>query len=341
LVNLDIPIKKCIFNCSFSKHIKCINLFIGGTHLKLAVLIPCYNEALTIEKVINDFQRELPNADIYVYDNNSKDLTSAIAIKCGAIVKREYRQGKGNVVRSMFMDIEADCYIMVDGDDTYPAEFVHKLMEPVINGEADMVIGDRLSNGTYKIENKRAFHNIGNILVCGIINKLFNSKICDIMTGYRCFNRDFVKSMPILSSGFEIETEMSIHALDKRFLIKEVPIEYRDRPIGSFSKLNTFKDGIRVVNTIFMLFKDYKPLIFFGFWTILFFILGLFMGIPVIAEFFRARFIPKLPSTVFAVGLELLSVLSLICGLILDTQVKQNRRFYELFLYELKRKQKP
>lgn len=307
--------------------------------MKLAILIPCYNEALTIEKVINDFHRELPNADIYVYDNNSKDSTSDIALKCGAIVKREYRQGKGNVVRSMFMNIEADCYIMVDGDDTYPAPSVHKLMEPIMNGEADMVIGDRLSNGTYKSENKRAFHTMGNIIVKVIINKLFKSKINDIMTGYRCFSRDFVKSMPILSTGFEIETEMTIHALDKKFLIKEIPIEYRDRPIGSYSKLNTFKDGIKVVNTIFMLFKDYKPLIFFGFWTILFFILGLFMGIPVIVEFFRTRFITKLPSAVFAVGLELLSVISLICGLILDTLVKQNRRLYELFLYELKRKQ--
>jgi glycosyltransferase involved in cell wall biosynthesis len=301
-------------------------------------MIPCYNEELTIKKVINDFRKELPDADIYVYDNNSKDNTFQIASQNGAIVKKEYRQGKGFVVRSMFMDIEADCYIMVDGDDTYPAEFIHKLIEPVMAGRADMVIGDRLSNGTYRNENKRAFHNLGNVMVRQMINRLFKSKIYDIMTGYRAFSRDFVKSMPVLSPGFEIETEMTIHALDKRFLIEEIPIEYRDRPDGSVSKLNTFSDGIKVMKTIFMLFKDYKPLLFFNIWATVFFILGLIMGIPVIIEFFKTSYITKLPSAVLAVGLVMLSMISLICGLILDTLVEQNRRSYELFLYELKRK---
>lgn len=309
----------------------------GGVSLKTAVLIPCYNEELTIEKVIMDFKKELPEADIYVYDNNSKDKTFDLATKSGVIVNREYRQGKGNVVRSMFRDIDADCYVMVDGDDTYPAEFVHKLIEPIKNKEANMVIGDRLSNGTYKNENKRAFHNLGNIMVRTMINRLFRSKIYDIMTGYRAFDKEFVKSFPILSNGFEIETEMSIHALDKRFLIKEIPIEYRDRPKGSCSKLNTFNDGIKVVNTIFMLFKDYKPLIFFSNWSLVFLILGLLVGAPVIFEYFETSYITKTPSAILAVGLIILSTLSFTCGLILDTVVKQNKRLYELYLFEMKR----
>ncbi|MDT8716309.1 glycosyltransferase [Clostridium sp. 19966] len=300
--------------------------------MKVAIIIPCYNEELTIKKVISDFRRELPDADIYVYDNNSKDNTYEIAKDSGAIVKKEFRQGKGNVVRSMFRDIDADCYVMVDGDDTYPAEFVHSLIEPIKNKEANMVIGDRLSNGTYKNENKRAFHNMGNLMVRGLINKLFSSDIYDIMTGYRSFDKEFVKSMPVLSSGFEIETEISIHALDKKFIIKEIPIDYRDRPEGSVSKLNTFNDGIKVLKTVFTLFKDYKPLIFFTFWTIIFFILGLLAGTPVIIEFLETHFISKMPSAILAVGLIILSMLSLICGLILDTVVKQQKRTYELYL---------
>lgn len=304
--------------------------------MKIAVLIPCYNEELTIEKVIKDFKKELPEAEIYVYDNNSKDKTHALAIKNGVFVKKEYRQGKGNVVRSMFRDIDADCYIMVDGDDTYPSEFVHNLIEPIKNKEANMVIGDRLSNGTYKSENKRAFHNLGNVMVRKIINGLFKSKIYDIMTGYRAFDKEFVKSFPVLSNGFEIETEMSIHALDKKFLIKEIPIEYRDRPEGSLSKLNTFNDGIKVLNTIFMLFKDYKPLVFFSFWALVFLALGLLVGTPVVYEFLQNRYITKLPSSVLAVGFVILSTLSFTCGLILDTVVKQNKRLYELYLFQVK-----
>ena len=231
--------------------------------MKTAVLIPCYNEELTIEKVIKDFKRELPEADIYVYDNNSKDNTAEIAKKNGAIVKHEYKQGKGNVVRSMFYDIDADIYIMVDGDDTYPAEEVHKLIAPVVNGEADMCIGDRLSNGTYQKENKRHFHEFGNNIVKKSINILFKTGLKDIMTGYRVFNKKFVKNMPVMSPKFEIETEMSLYALDKKYIIKEIPIIYRDRPEGSTSKLNTIKDGIKVCKTIVKMFKNYKPLKFF------------------------------------------------------------------------------
>ena len=222
---------------------------------KIAVLIPCYNEELTIEKVVKDFKKELPDADIYVYDNNSKDKTAEIAKNAGAIVKHEYKQGKGNVVRSMFRDIDADIYVMVDGDDTYPAEFVHELIKPIRDGQADMTIGDRLSNGTYQEENKRKFHEFGNNLVKKGINMLFDTKLKDIMTGYRVFNKIFVKNMPVMTPKFEIETEMTLYALDKKYIIKEIPIIYRDRPEGSESKLNTVSDGIKVVKTIFNMFN--------------------------------------------------------------------------------------
>lgn len=308
--------------------------------MKIAILIPCYNEELTISKVIEDFNRVLPESDIYVYDNNSKDKTSEIALKSGAIVVKEPRQGKGNVVRSMFRDIEADYYIMVDGDDTYPAEFAKNLLKPIINGEADMTIGDRLSNGTYTSENKRAFHNFGNNLVKSLIGKLFKNDINDIMTGYRAFNKFFVKTMPVLSEGFEIETEMSIHALDKRFLLKEIPIDYRDRPEGSSSKLNTYVDGIKVIKTIISLFKDYKPLPFFAILSLVSFIIGLLVGIPVITEFIETDFITKLPSAILALGFVLTSILLLTNGFILDTLVKQNKQNYELFLNTFKMKNK-
>ncbi|SMC20994.1 Glycosyltransferase, catalytic subunit of cellulose synthase and poly-beta-1,6-N-acetylglucosamine synthase [Clostridium acidisoli DSM 12555] len=308
--------------------------------MKIAVLVPCYNEALTVKKVIDDFKMVLPEADIYVYDNNSKDDTSKIAAENGAIVVRETRQGKGNVVRSMFRDIDADYYIMVDGDDTYPAEFAKELLKPVMNGTADMTIGDRLSNGTYRSENKRAFHNFGNNLVKGLIGQLFKNDINDIMTGYRAFNRYFVKTMPVLSGGFEIETEMSIHALDKKFLLREIPIDYRDRPEGSNSKLNTYKDGIKVLKTIVSLFKDYKPLPFFLTISIVSFIIGLLIGIPVIVEFFSTHFIDKIPSAILALGFILISILLITNGLILDTLVKQNRQNYELFLNQYKMNKK-
>ncbi|WP_294343807.1 glycosyltransferase family 2 protein [uncultured Clostridium sp.] len=304
--------------------------------MKIAVLVPCYNEELTIGKVVEDFKRELPEADIYVYDNNSKDNTSKIAEEKGAIVVKEYRQGKGNVVRSMFRDIDADIYIMVDGDDTYPAEAARDMIQPIINGEADMVIGDRLSNGTYFQENKRPFHDFGNNLVKGLIGLLFKNEIRDIMTGYRAFNRYFVKTMPVLSDGFQIETEMSIHALDKKFLLKEIPIDYRDRPEGSESKLSTFKDGYRVLSALGSLFKNYKPMAFFGIVTMVTFILGLLVGMPVVLEFVRTGFVSKVPSAILAVGFMVISILSLVCGVILDTIVKNNKMNYELYLTRYK-----
>ncbi len=307
---------------------------------KIAVLIPCYNEELTVEKVIKDFKRELPEADIYVYDNNSKDKTAEIARNAGAIVKHEYRQGKGNVVRTMFMDIDADIYVMVDGDDTYPAEEVHKLIKPIEEERADMVIGDRLTNGTYQKENKRHFHEFGNNLVRKSINVLFNTKLKDIMTGYRVFNKTFVKNMPVLSPKFEIETEMSLHALDKKFIIEEIPIVYRDRPEGSTSKLNTIGDGIKVVKTIVKMFKDYKPLKFFGVIAAILFIIGLAFGIPVIVEFFKTRYITKVPTAVLATGIMILSVIVGQCGVILDTVVKHHRESYELNLLRYKQLEK-
>ena len=299
---------------------------------KIAVLIPCYNEELTVEKVIKDFRRELPEAEIYVYDNNSKDKTAQIARENGAIVKHEYKQGKGNVVRSMFSDIDADLYIMVDGDDTYPAEAVHTLIEPVRRGEADMCIGDRLSNGTYQKENKRPFHEFGNNIVRGSINFLFGSKLKDIMTGYRVFNKKFVKNMPVMSAKFEIETEMSLYALDKRFVIKEIPIVYRDRPEGSFSKLNTITDGFKVVKTIIKMLKNYHPFRFYTGVAAIFFLLGLLVGIPVVVEFFKTAYITKVPSAVLATGLMIIAVLTEQCGIILETVVRVNRENYELNL---------
>ncbi len=299
---------------------------------KIAVLIPCYNEELTIEKVIKDFRKELPDADIYVYNNNSKDKTKEIAIKNGAIVVDEYKQGKGNVVRSQFRDIDADIYVMVDGDDTYPAEFVHQLIEPIKNGQADMTIGDRLSNGTYQKENKRPFHEFGNNLVKKAINILFDTKLKDIMTGYRAFNRRFVKNMPVLSPKFEIETEMSLYALDKKYIIKEIPIVYRDRPEGSSSKLDTVGDGIKVVKTIARMFKDYKPFRFFGIIALILFIIGLAIGIPVLIEFFKTAYITKVPSAILATGFMGLAAVSLQCGIVLDTITRQHKEDYELNL---------
>ena len=240
-------------------------------HETVAVLIPCYNEAVTIGKVIEDFQKALPQADIYVYDNNSSDDTFNIAQQCGANVVYEPRQGKGNVVRQMLRDINADYYVMVDGDDTYPADAAVELLKPLREGEADMAVGDRLSNGTYGKENDRAFHNLGNNLVRTLIKLIYGFEFSDVMTGYRAFNYVFAKTMPVLSPSFEIETELSIHAVDKRWRIAEVPIDYRDRPEGSESKLNTFSDGTKVLKTIGSLFKDYRPLALFT-WLFLFFV---------------------------------------------------------------------
>lgn len=300
---------------------------------EVAVLIPCYNEEKTIKKVVLDFKRELPDAQIYVYNNNSTDKTLEIANSIdNIIVKNEYNQGKGNVVRRMFREIDADIYIMVDGDDTYPAEEVHKLIEPIIQGKADMTVGDRLSNGTYKSENKRKFHEFGNNLVKKSINLLFKNNLKDIMSGYRAFNRIFVKNVPILSPKFEVETELTLSALDKRYIIKEIPIIYRDRPEGSVSKLNTIQDGIKVSKTILKMYKDYKPRKFFFAIALLLLILGLISGIPVLVEFAKTHYITKLPSAVLATGLMMIAAIAFQCGLILDTIVKANKEKYELNL---------
>lgn len=310
-----------------------------GQGLKIAILIPCYNESLTIEKVIKDFRRELPDSDIYVYDNNSTDNTGELAQRAGAIVRKEPRQGKGYVVRQMFFDVDADYYIMVDGDDTYPAEAVHSLLAPLIAKTADMTIGDRLSNGTYFEENKRKFHGFGNNLVKHAINGLYDGHVNDVMTGYRGFSRLFVKSVPIISKGFQIETELTIHAMDKRFRMIEIPIDYRDRPEDSFSKLNTFTDGIKVIGTIIQMVKDSRPMLFFGVISGLFFILGFLIGIPVIAEFFETGYITKIPSAILATGMMMFGLMLFIAGTILSTVIKQDCKNYELFLSQLIRDQ--
>ena len=303
---------------------------------KIAVLIPCYNEAKTIEKVVNDYKKALPSADIYVYDNNSTDGTDKIAKKAGAIVKYEYKQGKGNVVRSMFRDIDADCYLMIDGDDTYPAENAKEMCDLVLDGKADMVIGDRLSS-TYFIENKRPFHNFGNRIVRFLINKLFHNNIKDIMTGYRAFSYKFVKGFPVLSKGFEIETEMSIHAIDKNFSLVEIPVNYKDRPEGSISKLNTYKDGVKVLKTIMSLFKEYKPTLFFNFFAIIILIISLLLGIPVVVEYFKTGLVPKFPTLIVSSIFLVISLLLWITGIILQVIVKKHKQLYELMMNQIRR----
>ena len=302
---------------------------------KIAVLIPCYNESKTIKKVVEDYKKALPEADIYVYDNNSNDHTDEIARKAGAIVKYEYRQGKGNVIRSMFKDIDADCYLMIDGDDTYPKENAVEMCNYILEGKADMVIGDRLSS-TYFTENKRPFHNFGNKLVRWLINTLFKSNVKDIMTGYRAFSYEFVKTFPVLSKGFEIETEMTIHALDKNFLLKEIPVGYRDRPTGSVSKLNTYRDGFRVLKTIARLFKEYKPMIFFGIISSIFFIISLIFNIPVFVEYFKTGLVPRFPTLIFSLFMLIISSLMLVCGIILEVVVKKHRQLFEFVLINTK-----
>ena len=306
---------------------------------KIAVLIPCYNESKTIKKVVSDFRSVLPEAVIYVYDNNSSDGTAVIAEEAGAIVRYEYRQGKGNVIRSMFREIDADCYIMTDGDDTYPAEFACKLSEVVLSGRADMVIGDRLSS-TYFTENKRPFHNVGNRLVRALINKLFKSNIQDIMTGYRAFSYDFVKTFPVLSQGFEIETEMTIHALDKNLKLVELPVTYRDRPEGSESKLNTYSDGIKVLKTIMRLFKEYKPMQFFSIISAIFFIVSIGFGAPIFAEYFRTGIVLRFPTLIFSGFMLITALLFLTCGILLEVIVKKHRQLFELILINTPSKQR-
>ena len=298
---------------------------------KIAVLIPCYNEAATIEKVVRDFRAALPEAVIYVYDNNSTDHTDEIARAAGAVVRYERRQGKGNVMRTMFRDIEAQCYLMADGDDTYPAQYAPQMVRAVLEDGADMVIGDRLSS-TYFTENKRPFHNVGNVLVRKLVNYFFKGNIQDIMTGYRGFSRLFVKTYPVLSKGFEIETEMSIHALDKNFRLVNIPVDYRDRPAGSESKLNTYSDGAKVLATIFRLVKDYKPLVFFSTVALLLAAVALILFVPVFLDYLETGLVPRFPTLIVACFLFLGGLLTFCCGLILDTVIKKDRQNFELWL---------
>lgn len=295
----------------------------------IAVLIPCYNESQTIAKVVADYRAALPEADIYVYDNNSKDGTDEIARKAGAIVRYEHRQGKGNVIRTMFREIDADCYLMIDGDDTYPAENAREMVNLVLEQGVDMVVGDRLSS-TYFTENKRPFHNVGNVLVRKLVNGFFGGNVTDIMTGYRAFSRTFVKSFPIMSKGFEIETEMTIHALDKNLCLSSVPVGYRDRPAGSESKLNTFSDGFKVLKTIGKLVKDYKPLPFFSAVAALLFVIAMVLFIPVMVEYNATGLVPRIPTLVVSGFVVIASLLVFAVGLVLDTQGKKARQSFEM-----------
>lgn len=296
---------------------------------KIAVLIPCYNESKTIAKVVGDFKKQLPEADIYVYDNNSTDNTADIARQAGAIVRYEQRQGKGNVIRRMLADIEADCYLLVDGDDTYPSDNAKEMCDIVLNEHYDMVIGDRLSS-TYFQENKRPFHDYGNRFVRYAINQIFHSDIKDIMTGYRALSRHLVMSVPLLSEGFEIETELTINVLDNQLRIKQIPIEYRDRPIGSTSKLSTFKDGIKIIGTIFRLFRDYKPLVFFS-WISSFLILAsLLILLPVFIEYLQTGLVPRFPTLIVCGFIILFAILLWMCGLILQVLLIRHRQLCQL-----------
>lgn len=310
---------------------------------KIAVLIPCYNEAQTIGKVVNDTKAALPEAVIYVYDNNSTDDTARIAADAGAVVRHEYQQGKGNVIRRMFREIDAQCYLMIDGDDTYPLEHAREMVSLVLEKNADMVVGDRLSS-TYFTENKRPFHNFGNSLVRGSINYLFHSNIKDIMTGYRAFSYGFVKTFPVLSRGFEIETEMTIHAVYNNMQIENVIVDYRDRPEGSVSKLNTYSDGYRVLKMILRLFKNYKPLVFFSWIGILLFLLAIVFFIPVFIKFLETHLVDQIPTLVVCGFSAMTAVQSFFAGLILSNMSEKNRRDFEFELNqaadEFKRKMK-
>ena len=298
---------------------------------KIAVLIPCYNESKSIAKVISDMKRELPEATIYVYDNNSTDGTDKIAREAGAIVRYEHQQGKGNVIRSMFRDIDARCYLMVDGDDTYPAEYAREMCEKVLNDHTDMVVGDRLSS-TYFTENKRPFHNFGNSLVRGSINWLFHSHIKDIMTGYRAMSYQFVKTFPVLSQNFEIETEMTIHAIDKNMQVDNVIIDYRDRPEGSESKLNTYSDGFKVLKTIVKMFRDYKPLQFFSSIAAVLILLAVIFFIPIFAKYLEYGVVTKIPSLIVIGFVVITGIICLFSGIILTTLVRQHKQDFEFHL---------
>ena len=299
---------------------------------KIAVLIPCYNEQQTIEKVIRDFKLALPDATIYVYDNNSSDNSVKIAMQSGAVVRYEYKQGKGNVIRRMFAEIDAECYLMVDADDTYPAENARIMIDYVLKKGADMVVGDRLSS-TYFVENKRMFHNFGNTLVRKTINILFKSDIKDIMTGYRAFSYRFVKTFPVLSKGFEIETEMSIHAIDKNMYVENVVVNYKDRPDGSVSKLNTWQDGMKVLRTIIRLYRDYKPLYFFGWLSLILGIISTLFFIPVLTEYINTGVVERFPTLIVCGFVYIAAIQSFFSGIILQTINQKNRQDFELNLY--------
>lgn len=298
---------------------------------KIAVLLPCYNEENTIEKVVIDFKKALPDAVIYVYNNNSSDHTAEKAAKAGAVVCNEYMQGKGNVIRRMFRDIDAECYIMADGDDTYPAGYASQMAEMVLGKNVDMVVGDRLSS-TYFTENKRPFHNFGNSLVRKSINLLFKSNIKDIMTGYRAFSYEFVKTFPVLSKGFEIETEMSIHAIDKNMSVGNIVINYRDRPENSVSKLNTYSDGLKVLKTIARLYKAYKPMGFFGIIAVILALISAIFFIPVLAEYVKTGMVPDFPTLIVCGFTMLAAVQSFFAGMILQTILQKNRQDFEMYI---------
>ncbi|MCR4930668.1 MAG: glycosyltransferase family 2 protein [Lachnospiraceae bacterium] len=301
---------------------------------EIAVLIPCYNESKTIEKVVTDFKTALPNAVIYVYDNNSTDGSDEFAKKAGAVVRYEHQQGKGNVIRRMFSEIDAKCYLMVDGDDTYPAGNAKEMADKVLIDRADMVVGDRLSS-TYFQENKRPFHNFGNSLVRASINMLFKSDIKDIMTGYRAFSYRFVKTFPVLSKGFEIETEMSIHAVDKNMYVENVVIDYRDRPEGSSSKLNTYSDGFKVLRTIFRLFRTYRPGQFFGIISLILILLATIFIVPVIIEFIQTGEVPRFPTLIVCGFAVIAAIQSFFSGQILKTIYQKNRQDFEMDLFRV------
>ncbi len=306
---------------------------------RIAVLIPCYNEEKTVAKVVTDFKTVLPEAVVYVYDNNSKDRTVEEALKAGAIVRHEYHQGKGNVIRRMFREIDAECYIMTDGDDTYPAENAPEMVDKVLNRHADMVVGDRLSS-TYFTENKRPFHNFGNTLVRSAINSLFKTDIRDIMTGYRAFSYEFVKSFPVLSKGFEIETEMSIHAVDKNMQVENTVISYRDRPAGSESKLNTFSDGFKVLRTIYRLFRNYKPFAFFGIAAAILMLLSIGFVIPVLVEYAKTGLVSRMPTLVVCCIVALAALMSFFVGLILKILRNRDLQDFELELHHIDARKK-
>ena len=308
--------------------------------MHIAVLIPCYNEGLTINKVVNDFRKILPQATIYVYNNNSTDNTEQEAVNAGAIVRKETEQGKGIVVLRMFRDIDADYYLMVDGDDTYPAESALEMIDTIIKEDADMVIGDRLSNKTYLNENKRPFHNFGNLLVKKLINRFFNSKLSDIFSGYRLFSRRFVKNYSSMISGFELETDLSVYCLNYGFKIREVQVQYRDRPIGSVSKLNTIKDGYKVVRLFFNLYRLYKPLSFFSFISFILLIIGFALGILPIMDYIEYSYVYRVPTAIAEVSITIIAVLLFTCGLILDNISKFDKKNFKHTLLNYDENQK-